>query len=284
MKFDRAIKIIPQILHELTGLSGEISEIESREHKKIPIQNPDLISKNPHLSFIIEYKSKSSAETIGAAIRTLKDYLPGSYKGKIPLIVVPYMGDVGKGMCKEAKISWMDLSGNAMIQAPSIFVNILGRPNQYSILGRPSNLFAPRSARISRLMLLNPARSWTYQELVERTKLSKGYVSKVVKRLLDASMIKKMKGGLLTPNNPNLLLEAWSESYNFNDHLIRKGHLADRSIDKLLFKLVKSLKNHISNIAITGLPAACTETAAHLGRLPWAQASVLQPHRIPDLG
>jgi len=56
----------------------------------------------------------------------------------VPVVAVPYMGDLGKRLCAEADVSWFDLSGNADIDAPGLRVLIEGKPNRFVRSGRPS--------------------------------------------------------------------------------------------------------------------------------------------------
>ena len=65
--------------------------------------------------------------------------------GAIPLVAVPYMGDVGRRLCEDAGVAWLDLSGNAHIVAEGLRVVISGRPNRFKRRGRPPSAFAPKS-------------------------------------------------------------------------------------------------------------------------------------------
>lgn len=183
MRFSEAKPKILTQLGDLTAL--QISQLvsESLIDKGISPRRDDFVLSSPEFDFYIEYKSKSTTETIGAAIRALKSYSNPIDPPNLPLIVVPYMGEVGKGMCKQAHISWMDLSGNALIHAEGLHVNVSGYPNQFADRGRPKNIFAPSAARITRLLLQEPAIRWNSQTLMDRTGLSKGYVSKILTRL-----------------------------------------------------------------------------------------------------
>ncbi len=76
--------------------------------------------------------------------------------GTVPLLVVPFMGATGKDLCAADGVSWMDLSGNANIKGPGLVVRVEGLANKYPRRGRPSSVFAPKSARVTRTLLLNP--------------------------------------------------------------------------------------------------------------------------------
>lgn len=256
MKIEEASSRIPQLLKELIHLPISEVDIDSYRRGQHSNYQADLVIHSPEMTFVIEYKSKSTAETIGSAIRCLKDYRNADNKGEVLIVAVPYMGEVGKGMCEHAGISWLDLSGNALIHAPGLYVNVAGNPNKFAHRGRPRNLFSPKASRIPRLLLLDPLKVWSHQDLVEKTSLSKGYVSKVRQRLYDANLIKLNNDRTIQPADPNLLLETWSGAYDFSQHTIRKGHIAIRSSTTLLTKLIEGLTNKSIQVAATGLAAA----------------------------
>src|SRR5690606_22869756 len=100
----------------------------------------------------------------------------------------PFMEKAGRELCDKAQVSWLDLSGNARITAPGLRVWVEGRPNKYARRGRPLNVFAPKSSRITRLLLIDWKQFQTQANLARAAGLDDGYVSKVVRRLVDAQL------------------------------------------------------------------------------------------------
>lgn len=47
-------------------------------------------------------------------------------KPTVPVVVVPYMGEVGGRLCERAEVSWTDLSGNARLFGPGLRVVVGG--------------------------------------------------------------------------------------------------------------------------------------------------------------
>ena len=240
----------------MTGLKIYKIVSESLIDKGKSPRRADFVLRSPEFNFFIEYKSKGTTETVGAAIHALQCSPDRWNKPSIFLIVVPYMGEIGKAMCKKAMLSWMDLSGNALIHADGLHVNVSGCPNKFADRGRPKNIFAPHAARITRLLLEEPAIGWDSQSLVDRTGLSKGYVSKILKRLEEANLIIREQHGAISPANSEMLLEAWSKSYSFDNHLIKKGHITTRSSHELLLKIMGVFQNDLIDCAATGLASA----------------------------
>ncbi|MFT3879224.1 MAG: hypothetical protein QM703_06140 [Gemmatales bacterium] len=210
--------------------------------------------------FIAEYKSNASAGAVATAIDGLKRAIQSISERRLPLIVVPYMGPVGSQLCKQSQISWFDLCGNATIVAPGLRIRIEGRANQFKDRGRPPNVFASKSSRVTHQLLLLPQQFQTQAELARQTQLGDGYVSKIVRRLEQENYLEVNTRGAVRPRNPNLLLDAWHEVYDFNRHRILKGHVSARSGEELLQKIDKQMLREYPEWALTGLCAAWVYT------------------------
>ena len=153
-------------------------------------------------------------------------------------------------------MSWLDLSGNANIIAPGIRVRVEGQPNLYKRPGRPSSAFAPKSSRIARWLLLHPGQSMTQREIARATDMDEGFTSRIVSRLEDDELVVREPDGSIRARDPDLLLDAWREDYDFSKHQIVKGHVAARSGEALLRQLAEQLQDLGVDHAATGMAAA----------------------------
>jgi hypothetical protein len=124
------------------------------------------------------------------------------------------MGEAGRQRCEAAGVSWFDLSGNARIVGPGLRIIVQGQPNRFARRGRPASVFAPKSARIARQLLMNVT-SLVAAELVEA---ACRYVSRIVARLEDQLVVRNEDGTLRARCPP--LLDAWAEAYCFEKHHI----------------------------------------------------------------
>ncbi len=217
--------------------------------------------------FMTEYKSNASTSSVAAAIDGLNRSAEINADLGLPLIVVPFMGQVGLQLCDRSGMSWLDLCGNAKIVAPGLRIWIEGRPNKYRERGRPPNVFASKSSRVARQLLLHPQRFQTQADLARQTGLGDGYVSKITRRLRQENYIDTNEVGALRPRDPNLLLDAWHDAYDFSRHRIMKGHVPARSGDELLRRVVKTVFHEKLEWAVTGLSAAWLYTSFAAFRL-----------------
>jgi hypothetical protein len=217
--------------------------------------------------FLVEYKSSASTGPLATAVDHLRRYAESQQGGGLPIIVVPFMGEVGRELCDKFGVSWLDLSGNAKIIGPGLMIRIEGLPNKYGDRGRPPNAFAPKSSRIARHLLLQPEQFQTQAELAHQTGLGDGYVSRIVRRLAQEQLIDVNERGAVRARDPNLLLDTWRQAYDFNHHSIIKGHVPARSGDELLNRIAKQFAHENLTYATTGLAAAWLFTSFAAFRL-----------------
>jgi len=234
------------------------------------------------LAFLAEYRASASAGPVASAIERLKRRAELCDGQVIPLIIVPYMGQVGRELCEKAGVSWVDLSGNAKITGPRLRIWVEGRPNKFASRGRPPNLFAPKSSRITRQLLLEPGRSHSQTGLASATGLDDGYVSKIVRRLKSDELVIEGKLGGIRPRDPDVLLDAWRSAYDFGRHRIVKGHIPARSGDALVRRIAAALERDRLDYAVTGLGAAWLLTHFASFRLATVYLSSTPPRAFLD--
>ena len=216
----------------------------------------DLVVAVGDFNFVVECKAKGEAAAVAMAARSAKEFAGRLKKKSIPLVAVSYMGDVGKRLCEEAKVCWLDLSGNAHLVAPGLRVNIEGKPNQFKRLGRPRSVFAPKSARIARWLLVEPNRAFSQRELAKVSGLDEGFTSRIVRQLEEQQLVSRDPAGAVKVADFNALLDAWREVYDFSKHHIVRGHIAARSSDEVLRRVSAQLKRGKLEHAATGLAGA----------------------------
>ena len=242
-----AIRTVAELFHELLG--QKVSVLESRD------PNIDARLKVGNQAFFVQFKSSAVAASLDTAIRQLRTYA-NHHHGSIPIIAVPFMGEVGRQLCEQADIGWVDLSGNAHVTGPGLRLRIEGRPNRFKKRGRPSSPFAPMASRIARHLLINPKDSYSVRDLARATSMDPGFTSRLLTRLEQDQLIVRDPKGRVSVRDPGLLLDAWREDYDFSRNRVVKGHIAARSSESLLHDLTIGLTRRRIAHAATGLGAA----------------------------
>lgn len=250
------------IEREALDVLGALLEKPLHAHEGPPHQGPaaqrrvDLYLESDEHLFLVECKRSATVRSLEGGIAQLRS-VRSSFRDKpvLPVIAVPFMGEVGKQLCRSASVSWIDLAGNAYLRGPGLHIRIEGRRERHRKPGRPANVFAPKSARVTRRLLLDPTRTFRQRELARETGLGEGFVSRIV-RQLEADGFLSRDSGTIRLRRPGLLLEAWREAYSFNHHRILRGHIPARSPQLLLSSLADSLRQWEIPYAATGPASA----------------------------
>jgi hypothetical protein len=250
-KHHRLAVRIPEILAGHLGVSLDDVEVRLDD-----TSGADFVIEAAGQTLVVEFIKSTSAALISAAARKLQGCAKRLRPNAVPLVAVPFMGNAGRRACDEAGVGWLDLSGNARIVAGGTRIIIAGRPNCFRSVGRPPNLFAPKSSRIVRWLLMHSERSITQREIARATAMDEGFVSRIVSRLERDGYIVRDSGRAVRSRDPALLLEAWREAYMFSKHAVHQGHVASRSGDALLRFVCDTLQVQQVGHAATGLAAA----------------------------
>lgn len=259
-----------QAMAEVPGILANFLELSESDVNVVPQHGkigPNFLVKASGYHFLVECKSTAARAPLLMALRQISEIKASYKKGSIPLIVVPYMGKSGMDFCQDHDLSWVDLSGNAHIKAPRLLIHVEGRQNRFKKVGRPANVFAPKSARIVRQLLIEPGKSYNQRELSQITGLDEGHTSRIVRRLEELNLIDRDDQGSLRPSDPDQLLDAWLETYDFSQHQIIRGHIAARTGEELLKRMSRTLADQRIDYAATGLAGAWQYTHFAMFRL-----------------
>lgn len=186
---------------------------------------------------LIEIRSKGEPREIKKFIGTLDNNSLTGY----PLLVAPYISELGRKICIKNNINYIDLSGNAFIKIDGILIDRWGRENKFKKKRNLRSLFASRSTVIIRSMLNDPKRPWTIQDLADESKTSIGQVYKVIEKLDSLGLLER-KWGSIVLTKPGDLLDLWKEAYSYKD-LKMKGYYCPFEDRNELFNKLKQIKN-----------------------------------------
>ncbi len=159
-----AIRRATDMLADWLGVDGKNV---SRE-KMLRSRADAVLEVGKHV-FVFEWKSSGAAAVVADAAERVHAHAARVSKSAIPLVVVPYMGEVGRKRCEQAGVQWLDLSGNARIVAPGVHILVEGRANRFKPRGRPSSAFAPKASRIARWLLIHQDGFLTQREIALAT-------------------------------------------------------------------------------------------------------------------
>ena len=219
----------------------------------------DALYESGSYAFVIESKSSSVLGQVVRAVDFLKSALAELPPTYIPLLAVPYMSRSGQAYCERAHVGWLDLSGNARIVAPGLFVNSVGHRNRFQRPGRVESAFGPRGSRVARSLLLNPSATVRQRVLARETGLNEAYVSRVVRRLIEMDLVARDAEGVRV-RDADKLLDAWHDEYRFWRHNVTRGHITPPTGEAIVEVIDRVLSGSETSYAATGLTAAWSYT------------------------
>lgn len=172
------------------------------------------------------------------------------------LIVAPYITPAGAEICREDKVSYVDLAGNCRLAMGQLYLERTGRPNPFEKnTMAPRGLYGIRSERILRTLLQQPAKPWKTTPLVEQTGVSAGTVSIVRNLLIERDWAKDTRSGMML-TDPQKLLRDWARIWGSRALKAPLAYFSRASIQETEAKLAEFAAAQGRKFALTGAAAA----------------------------
>lgn len=219
---------------------------------------PDLLvsakfSGKPY-SFCIEIKSAGYPQHIRNAVATLEDFRK-SHSRCYPIVAVSLISKQGKDICNAHDIGYLDTAGNIKIVSGSIFIEKESTkgplPGFVKNEAQSQSMFSPKASRIAKCLLAQPQKKWAQKEIVNITGLSKGMVSRVVGRMINAGFLSVTKGTLSVSSFDDLLA-AWAEAALKTRESPKRFYVWAQNPRKLMRSIAEQLNQHAVKYAFTG--------------------------------
>lgn len=166
---------------------------------------------------IVECKQVGHPGTVRTALLQLRNYLellPGAGP-RYGILMAPFLSQESARLCEEARVGYLDLSGNARLAFGPIYIETHSADNLFRERRENRSLFTPKAGRVLRALLSPPLRPWKVTELQEAAGVSLGHVSTVRKNLLERSWAEAGDAGVQV-TQPKQILRAWQEAYQPN--------------------------------------------------------------------
>ncbi|HNQ87873.1 MAG TPA: helix-turn-helix domain-containing protein [Verrucomicrobiota bacterium] len=211
------------------------------------------------LLFDVEFKLTPSA-------RDLERF--GKRGGTRPgLLIAPSLSEVLVQHCRELDLSCADLNGRRWIRADRVVVDRrASEERRYRPRQTVPDVFQSKSSRVARALLSQPDRAWTQGELGERTGLSAGLVSRLVRHLVNEGLVAQDKR-VLRLSRASALLDAWAAQDDWEKRTtVRQYSMLEPDVEVVARKLVRTW----------GAGEALVFTQ-------WFAANLRRPYTIPPL-
>ena len=216
----------------------------------------------PSFKAIVEIAAVANPKVVLEKCRLLRDELGRiNEPDLVPIIVAPYISKRQTKILADEGISWIDLSGNMVVQVPNqLYIERTGKPNKFPDTAPIKKIFQGTSSLVSRALLLKPDGFSSQYELVDfinrrNANITTGTVSKVLKSLEEDLLIEKTRTRI-SVSNAEKLLERLAEGYTSYTKL--------RETKSYGFS-IRQLKGSFVNLRVDGLNyLACGFYAAQI--------------------
>jgi len=186
-----------------------------------------------------------------------------------PLLVVPRLSTSLLQACRKRELSVIDLNGRTYLRSTGLLIELDRLPNrEFRFEAEPKNVFRGKSARIVRTLLAEPNREWSQAQIVDRTEVTQGLVSRILNHLVRHSLLRKLDSRRYVVASPKDLLEAWENTDDFGQ---RNTTYRFSSLDPDLLVLSKKLQTTLSH---HGIRSAFTQWIAAWHRIPYTDLTV----------
>ncbi len=181
-----------------------------------------LLLRDSKQNLVVQVKNNGQPRVAREAVNQFLRYR-NIYPNFYGVFMAPYISPQAAEICSKDGIGYIDLAGNCYLSFDHVYIEQLGKRNPFTEKRDLRSLYSPKAARILRVLLTNPKRTWKTQDIAKEAEVSLGQVANVKKLLDDREWI------LVTPEGfslrePEKLLREWSENYTFKKNLMRNFH------------------------------------------------------------
>jgi len=205
-----------------------------RQNKQLGNLRADLvvdfqIADGPLRRIAVETKMNGQPRLAKEAVNHLvrmQNESPGVYG----VFLAPYISPISAEICRKEGIGYLDLAGNCGLSFETVFIRREGIRNPFSEKRYLRSLYAAKSARVLRVLLMRSLKWWKTQPLANEAAVSLGQVANVKKLLRDREWIVEDTEGFRL-SNPQDVLKEWSENYTYRKNIMRDFYSLKRPED-----------------------------------------------------
>lgn len=205
-------------------------------------------------SFLVEAKRnltpKDAEQMFSGMARRYRQLNPFT---SATLVVAPWLSARTREVLAAEGINYIDLTGNARIEvaSPGLFLSYQGadRDPQPALRGK-AGVRGPKAGRLVRF-LCDVTPPYSVSEIASATRLTPGYVSRLLESLADEALIERTKRGQVSSTDVPAILRRWTENYDVFKTNRSSSFVAPQGPANLLKRLAGD-----RDIAVTGSFAA----------------------------
>jgi hypothetical protein len=230
------------------------------------------VKEGPSWQIAVEVKANGQPRIARAAVNQLfrcRSAFPEAYG----VFMAPYISPESAEICAKEGIGFLDLAGNCRLAFGQVFIRRDGVRNPFGLRRDLRSLYAPKSTRILRVLLMRKSEGWKTQALADEAGVSLGLVANVKKLLRDREWVAEGdKGFRLT--NPQSVLTDWAGNYTYRKNTVRDFY-SMKGTNEVEAAIAKGCRELDIPYALTGFSAARRVAPAVRGQRTQAYVSAI---------
>ena len=183
-----------------TALNWRWKKWEPRRERGIDAIG-ELVLDKRRITFAVEFKLNLTARDV--------EFLAKQKHPHPLLLIAPNISATLARLCRERGLSCADLNGRLWLRTEGVLIEREAKRASFRPAVTEPNVFSVKGSRLVRTLLSHGEREWTHKELVERTGLSKGLVSRLSRHLIEQGLLAQRERTLLVKQR-DALLDAWA--------------------------------------------------------------------------
>ena len=161
----------------------------------------ELVLDKRRITFGVEFKLNPAARDV--------EFLAKQKHPHPLLLIAPSISETLARLCRERGVSCADLNGRLWLRAEGVLVERDAKHLRFRPAVAAPDAFSVKGSRLVRTLLSHSNREWSHKELVARTGLSKGLVSRLSGHLVEQGLLAQEQRALKV-QQWDALLDAWA--------------------------------------------------------------------------
>jgi hypothetical protein len=187
-----------------------LRDVEPSASKRVDLEI-DLVVHGKQWKLLLQATSSGEPRFVREKLWWLQRALRGLPATTYGIVAAPFLSLESQDILRESGFGWMDMVGNCRLVFNGVHVEIeKAAKNPFVSKRSQRSIFAPKSARLLRMLLANPG-PWKVSELAAQAGVSVGQVSKVRQALLEKEWAVAEIGGGLRIHRSGAVLDAWRD-------------------------------------------------------------------------
>ena len=275
-----------QVLTECLGEIPFIATAQLRGHQRLGDTEVNILAalklRDGTVQQILgEVKSSGQPRLARAAVNQLLRYR-SVHREAYGVFIAPYISPRAAEICTKDGVGYIDFAGNCRLSFGQVFICREGNRNPFTLRRDLRSLYAPRSTRVLRVLLMRSTEWWRTQALADEAGVSLGQIANVRKLLRDREWIAEGAEGFRLTAPPDLIAE-WAESYTHRKNTVRDFY-SMKGTDEVEAALAQSCQELDIPYALTGFSGARRVAPSVRGQRVMAYVSVIPQELLTQVG